>query len=183
MTWAAFLRGINLGKRRITNDRLRTEFDRIGLGPARTFRAAGNVVFEAPGDSEAKLAERIESGLEAGLGYPVPTVLRTAAELVAVAAAEPFPPAEIEASAGKLQILLLAAGPSAGARERVLARATYEDRLGFGPRELFWLPSGRMSDSDLDIRAIEGDLPPGTMRTRGTIEQLAAKHLARSILE
>ncbi len=178
MIWAAFLRGMNLGKRRITNDRLRAEFDRIGLGPARTFRAAGNVVFEAPGDSEAKLAERIESGLGEGLGYRVPTVLRTADELVSIAAAEPFSPAEVEASAGKLQVLLLVARPSAKVRRTVLARATDEDRLGFGPRELFWLPSGGMSDSDLELRAIEKDLPLGTMRTRGTIEQLAAKHLA-----
>ena len=38
--------------------------------------------------------------------------------------------------------------------------------------------SGRTTDSDLDLRAIEKQLPPGTMRTHGTIERLVAKHLA-----
>lgn len=178
MIYAAFLRGMNLGNRRITNEELRSEFERIGLEEPRTFRAAGNVVFQSPRRSEAKLVELIESGLEEGLGYAVPTVLRTARELAAVAAAEPFPAADVEASAGKLQVLLLAAAPSAGAREAVLARAGAADRLAFGPRELFWLPSGGISDSDLDLRAIEKDLPTGTMRTGGTIEQLVARHLS-----
>jgi uncharacterized protein (DUF1697 family) len=177
LIYAAFLRGMNLGNRRITSEDLRAEFERIGLDSPRTFRAAGNVVFESPGRSEAKLIELIESGLEQGLGYSVPTVLRTAREAAAVAAAEPFPPADVAASAGKLQVLLLAASPAATAREAVLARATGEDRLAFGSRELYWLPSGGISDSELDLRGIEKDLPPGTMRTRGTIEQLVARHL------
>jgi len=178
LIYAAFLRGMNLGNRRITNEELRAEFERLGFESPRTFQAAGNVVFDAPGRSEAELTGLIESGLEEGLGYAVPTILRTARELVAIAAAEPFPPAEVEASAGKLQIMLLAAEPPAGTRKTVLARATDEDRLAFGPRELFWLPSGGVSDSSLELRAIEKDLPPGTMRTRGTIERLVAKYIA-----
>ncbi len=178
MIWTAFLRGMNLGNRRITNDELRAEFERIGLDSPRTFQAAGNVVFESARRSEARLVSLIERGLEAGLGYAVPTVLRTGPELGAVAEAEPFAPAEVDASAGKLQVMLLAAEPSTAARGSVLARSTDEDRLAFGSRELYWLPGGGISESDLDLRAIEKELPVGTMRTRGTIERLVAKHLA-----
>jgi uncharacterized protein (DUF1697 family) len=177
LIYAAFLRGMNLGNRRLTNDELRAEFERIGFGSPRTFQAAGNVVFEAPEKPEAKLVELIESGLEEGLGYPVPTVLRTASELAELAVAEPFPAAEVAASKGKLQALLLAAEPGAAARKAVLAHSTDDDRLAFGGRELFWLPSGGISDSDLDLRGIEKELPTGTMRTRGTIERLVAKFL------
>ncbi len=177
MIYAAFLRGMNLGNRRITNDELRAELERIGLEGPRTFQAAGNVVFESPEESEAELTALIESGLEDGLGYPVPTVLRNGSELAALVGAEPFPPEAVAASKGKLQVLLLAEPPTAAARERVLAHATAEDRLAFGDRELFWLPSGRMSDSDLDLRGIEKELPIATMRTRGTIERLAARFL------
>lgn len=177
MIVAAFLRGMNLGNRRITNADLREQFERLGFDSVATFQAAGNVVFEAPEVAEAKLVARIESGLADGLGYPVPTVVRTAAELAGIVAAEPFAAADLAASKGKLQVLLLAAKPSAQARKAVLAQATGEDLLAFAPRELFWLPSGGVSDSDLDLRAIEKDLPPGTMRTRGTIERLVAKHL------
>lgn len=177
MIRAAFLRGMNLGNRRITNDELRAQFERLGFGSVATFQAAGNVVFEAGEAGEDELAAAIESGLEEGLGYAVPTVLRSAEELRGIAAAEPFAAAEV-AAAGKLQVLLLAAAPDAAARESVLAHESAADRLAFGPRELFWLPSGRTTDSDLDLRAIEKALPAGTMRTHGTIERLVAKHIS-----
>ncbi len=35
-----------------------------------------------------------------------------------------------------------------------------------------------ISESDLDLKAIDAALGEGTMRTRGTIEQIAAKHCA-----
>lgn len=53
-----------------------------------------------------------------------------------------------------------------------------DDRLAFGPRELFWLPSGGTRDSALDMKTIEKLLGPTTMRTKGTVEQLVAKHFA-----
>lgn len=176
MICAAFLRGMNLGNRRITNAELGEEFERLGFASVATFQAAGNVVFEAGVAPEEELVARIESGLADGLGYPVPTVIRGEAELRAIAAAEPFE-AAVTAAAGKLQVLLLAAAPPASVRNAVLEHASDEDRLAFGPRELYWLPSGRTSDSDLDLRYIEKALPPGTMRTRGTIERLVARHL------
>ena len=45
---AAFLRGMNLGNRRISNADLRAEFESLGFQSVATFRASGNVVFEAP---------------------------------------------------------------------------------------------------------------------------------------
>jgi uncharacterized protein (DUF1697 family) len=173
---AAFLRGMNLGNRRITNAELRERFEALGFGSVATFQAAGNVVFEAGDAGEEELVAMIEAGLEEGLGYAVPTVLRSEEELRGIAAAEPFSAAAL-AAGGKLQVLLLAAAPAAAARDAVLVHASAEDGLAFGPRELYWLPGGRTTDSDLDLRAIERELPPGTMRTRGTIERLVAKHL------
>ena len=99
---AAFLRGMNLGNRRITNADLRAEFESLGFESVATFRASGNVVFEASRRSKAALIERIEEGLRESLGYAVPTVLRTAAELAEVVGREPFEPAAIAASKGKL---------------------------------------------------------------------------------
>ena len=177
MIYAAFLRGMNLGNRRITNDELRGQFEALGFQSVRTFRAAGNVVFEAGRESEAKLIARIEAGLEEGLGYAVPTVLRTAKQLAELAAAEPFPAADVEASKGKLQVSLLAARPPAKSRKAVLALSTGADRLAFGERELFWLPSGGLLESDLDLKTVDAELGLSTRRTKGTIEALVAKHL------
>jgi uncharacterized protein (DUF1697 family) len=135
------------------------------------------VVFEDRDASEEELIERIEAGLGEALGYAVPTVLRSAAELEVIVGTEPFSEDEVERSRGKLQVMLLASRPAAAARREVLAMAGDDDLLALGERELFWLPSGGVSDSELDLRAIGGVLGLGTVRTMGTLGQLAAKHL------
>ena len=175
--YVAFLRGMNLGKRRIKNPELREEFERLGLLDVASFRASGNVIFGVEGrEARAKLAARIEAGLRDGLGYDVPVYLRSLAEVAAIAAREPFPAKAVAASKGKLQVTMLAKKPTAAARRTVLALATDQDRLALEGSELFWLPSGGTLDSELDHRAIAKALGPGTQRTMGTIEQIAAKH-------
>ncbi|MEZ5078036.1 MAG: DUF1697 domain-containing protein [Solirubrobacterales bacterium] len=172
----AFLRGMNLGGRRIKNEQLRAEFERLGFERVATFRASGNVVFDGGQANQATLTGRIEAGLGAALGYEVPVYLRSAREVAAIAAAEPFEAAALTASTGKVQVQLVAVEPAAAARRAVLAHATDEDRLALVGRELYWLPSGGISESDLDLKAIDAILGAGTMRTKGTIEQIAAKH-------
>lgn len=176
--YVAFLRGMNLGGRRIANEELRAEFEALGFADVATFRASGNVIFAADGETEKALTTRIESGLGEALGYAVPVFLRDCAEVVEIAAREPFAAKLIGASKGKLQVTLLPGKPTAAARRKVLALAGDEDRLAIEGRELFWLPSGGTIDSDLDLKAIDAILGKGTMRTMGTIEQIAAKHCA-----
>ncbi|HEY5343420.1 MAG TPA: DUF1697 domain-containing protein [Solirubrobacteraceae bacterium] len=177
--YAAFLRGMNVGGHRITNDDLRVRFEELGCGEVRTFRASGNVIFAVAWEErEGELSARIETGLAAALGYEVPVFLRDADELGTIAAERPFAAALVEASKGKPQVVLLTAAPAARARKKVLALANDEDRLAFGERELHWLPSGGILDSALDFKAIGRLLGPLTTRTKGTIEQLAAKYFA-----
>jgi uncharacterized protein (DUF1697 family) len=173
----AFLRGMNLGGRRIKNEELRAEFETLGFADVACFRASGNVVFSAKG-SEAKLMDQIEAGLGEALGYEVPVFLRSAKELSALAAHEPFAAARVKASGGKLQVALLAKAPAAKARQRALAEASEADRLAIEGRELYWLPSGRMSDSELDLKLVEAAVGPWTMRTMGTIEQVVARYFS-----
>jgi len=177
--YAAFLRGMNVGGHRISNEDLRTRFEELGFDEVRTFRASGNVIFAAAGEeSEEELSARIETGLAAALGYEVPVFLRDASEIGTIAAHRPFAESLVEASKGKLQVVLLSARPAARTRKEVLALADVEDELAFGERELHWLPSGGILDSALDFKAIGRLLGPLTTRTKGTIEQLAAKYFA-----
>jgi hypothetical protein len=60
----------------------------------------------------------------------------------------------------------------------VLGHSDHEDRLAIDGRQLYWLPSGGISESDLDLKAIEAEAGPWTMRTKATIEQIVARHLA-----
>ncbi len=83
----------------------------------------------------------------------------------------------VDASKGKLQVALLIAAPSAKARREVLALASDQDRLDVVGRELFWLPQGGVLDSPLDWKAIERLLGVSTMRTKSTLDQIAARHL------
>jgi uncharacterized protein (DUF1697 family) len=177
--YAAFLRGINVGGHRITNDELRKACEAVGLEDVATFRASGNVIFAADdGQDPDAIVDRIESGLGATLGYEVPVFLRTAAEVRAIASHQPFPTKLVAASAGKLQVSLLAARPSAQAKKTVLALADDEDRLAMRDRELYWLPSGGLLESELDQKVVETALGLSTRRTKGTMEQVAAKFFA-----
>jgi uncharacterized protein (DUF1697 family) len=97
-------------------------------------------------------------------------------EIRALAAREPFDRKLVEALKGKLQVVLVSKRPPAKTQRDVLALATDEDRLAFGDRELYWLPSGGIRDSLLNFRALEKVLGPTTTRTKGTIDQLAAKY-------
>ncbi len=177
--YVAFLRGMNLGGRRITNDDLRLHFEVLGCEDVATFRASGNVIFAVDGESSAKLTGRIEGGLADALGYEVPVFLRSADELLAIAAHEPFAAKDIAACEGKLQIALLATKPAAAKKKAALAFSTEADRLAVEGRELYWLPQGRMSDSELDLKALAAILGSMTIRTEGTIDQIAAKHFSR----
>ena len=174
--YVAFLRGMNLGDRRIKNEELRRHFEEIGFEEVATFRASGNVVFSAMGrEAESKLARRLEAELDARLGYDVPVFLRSIEEVAAIAAQEPFDPRRVAKSKGKLQVSLLMEKPSAAVKKKVLALATDEDLLAIEGRELYWLPSGGLLESHLDLKAIEALLGTDTRRTMGTIEQIAAK--------
>jgi uncharacterized protein (DUF1697 family) len=175
--YVAFLRGMNLGGRRIENDELRREFEALGFADVACFRASGNVIFGTGEGDEPALTAGIEAGLEESLGYAVPVFLRSAAELRSIAASQPFE-ASLAASKGKLQVVLLLDPPTKKQRKEALDLATDEDRLAVDGRELYWLPSGGMSESELDLKAIGVALGLTTIRTKGTIDQIATKYFA-----
>jgi len=175
---AAFLRGVNLASRnRVSSEELRQIFEAMGLEEVTPFRASGNIVFEGPRGSTAKLGERIGQEIEARKGFEVITFVRTAREVLAIAEHQPFS-SELLRSRGKLQVVLMAKKPSAAARNAVLAFGSEDDRLKFEGRELYWLPRGGTRESALDKRKLDELLRPMTQRTKGTIEEMAKKFFA-----
>ncbi|HVD86323.1 MAG TPA: DUF1697 domain-containing protein [Solirubrobacterales bacterium] len=175
--YVAFLRGMNLGGRRIKNEELRRHFGEMGFEGVATFRASGNVVFSNPKrEAEGKLGRRVEAELDRRLGYDVSVFLRSVDEVAAISGQEPFDAKALKKSNGKLQVSLLMEKPSAAERKKILALATADDLLAVEGREIYWLPSGGLLESDLDLKEIEGIVGPDTRRTMGTIEQIAAKY-------
>ena len=175
--YVAFLRGMNLGGRRIRNDELCAQFEALGFTSVAAFLASGNIVFEAGESSSETIVATIEDGLREGLGYEVPTLLRSGEEVAAIARGGPFL-GERGSGGGKPQVTLLAAAPDADTRSQVLALATEADQLAFDGRELYWLPESGISTSELDFSTIQKLLGLTTTRTRNTIERLVAKFFA-----
>ncbi len=171
--WVAFLRGMNLGRRRIRNDELCSAFRDLGLEEVSAFLASGNVLFAARAASRDALVTRIENGLQRALDYSVPTFLRSADEVRAIANRSPFSADDV-ADRGKPQVTLFSKSPSQ-VRSQIEDLSTEDDLLVLDERELYWLPRAGLLDSELDVKTIEKLLGGTTTRTLRTLERLAAK--------
>ena len=174
----AFLRAINVGGRRATREQLTACLDSLGFENVTTFRASGNLIFDARRQSEATLTRRIDDALSESLGYDVRAFLRTAADVQAIAAHAPFPKKTVDVSGGKLQVALLRKRPPKAARDDVLSMATADDLLAIHGTELYWLPSGGQMQTELDLRAIDDLVGENTRRTKNMVSEIAQKLLA-----
>ncbi len=178
--YIAFLRGINLGKRRLTMDKLRACFEKLKFADVATFIASGNVIFAGQEGDAAKLGKKIEAQLQASLGYPVDTFLRTRAEVAAVAAYRPFAKAELENEAHPLYVGFLAAPLNAAQARGLVACRTDVDDLHVQGREYYWLCRIKSNESKVwsspAMRALK--LPSSSMRNVNTLRKLAALYPA-----
>ena len=162
----ALLRGINLGKRRVTNARLKELFELAGCTGVSTFQAAGNVLFEGgPGVTV------IRATLEEGLGYDVAVYLRTAAEIAHIATVPPFADVRLEKPASLLVSFFDGDVPKA-----VEAASNDVDVLRADGRERYWRAGNGVAKTTPDWRALEKQLADlGTNRNINTIRALAAR--------
>jgi uncharacterized protein (DUF1697 family) len=173
--YVAFLRGINLGKRRVKMDHLCDLFRALKFSDVSTFVASGNVLFEAADADAAGVEQRIEAHLKGALGYEVETFLRTPAELAAVVAFRPFAPAELETPGHTLHVGFLRGAPGDAAGRKLLSLRTAVDDFCVRGRELYWLCRCRFSDSLVPWPVVAKTLTlPATMRNITTVRKLAA---------
>lgn len=177
-THVAFLRAINIGGRRLTMDELRAAFAPLGFDDVATWQATGNVAFRTdPATAPGELEERIAGILADALGIEVPTIVRTADRVRAIATGVPFSDTQVTATEGRVQVLFVRDEPADGALEEVLSHRTEDDELHWGERELWWLPRAGVSTSELSVRRVERALGVTTMRTHRAVAGLAAKYL------
>lgn len=169
----AFLRGINVGGRRVTGAQLCAPFEAAGFEGVASFLASGNVTFVAT--ETDGLAARIGTALEAALGFGVDVHVRTAAEIADIVGRRPFTHEVLAATDGKLQVTCLRDRPTPASVEEAMAHATDQDRLKVIGREWYWLPAAGISSSPLDAKTIERALGRGTTRTLNTMVRLNAR--------
>jgi uncharacterized protein (DUF1697 family) len=101
--YAAFLRGINLGKRTVRSADLKSAFESMGFTDVKTLLASGNVLFDAK--PSRGLKEKIETGLAEQFGFSIGVVLRSIEELKTMAKSNPFG-GVVESEAAKLHVTL-----------------------------------------------------------------------------
>ncbi len=85
-TWVAFLRAVNVGKRKMPMAELKALCEELGYGEVKTFLASGNVRFTAKADPKAKL----EAAIERRWGWVSEAIMRSQADLEAMLASDPF---------------------------------------------------------------------------------------------
>ena len=171
----AFLRAINTGNRRLTNEQLLAPFVESGFTDVAAYQAAGNVTFRCD-DPGAAVQERLDAVLADAYGFETPTFVRSAAQVGAIVAAQPFSAAAIAATAGKVQVTFLRTEPPPDVIGRLVDLVPEEDLVRVVGREWFWLPIEGVSASRLPVREIEALLGEMTMRTLGTVERMSTRY-------
>jgi uncharacterized protein (DUF1697 family) len=129
--YVALLRAVNVGGTgKLAMSDLRAMGEACGFAKVRTFIASGNMLFDSE-LAEADVKAMIEARLEAYAGKRVPVLVRSAAELAAVVAADPFP----QAHGSRHMVFFYDAPPApdliAGCRDM------RGERLSLGVRELY----------------------------------------------
>ena len=142
MRHVALLRGINVGgKNKLPMTTLAELFRREGAGEVTTFIQSGNVLFDAPRPRAAAIGACVARRLDEELALRVPIVLRSAAELAAVAAGNPFVGAG--AAADELHVMFLAAAPTPAQARALDPSRSPGDELALVGRDLYLrLPNG-----------------------------------------
>ena len=166
--FVALLRAVNVGGTgKLPMAELTAMCEAEGFARVRTYIASGNVVF-ASALGEAGVKAALERRLAAYAGKPVAVLVRTADEMAAVLAANPFP----DAAPNRTLVTFLDGPPPADALAHARHRTT--ERLALGARELYVAYGDAMADSKLVIPAAKA----GTARNLNTVAKLA--NLARA---
>lgn len=170
----AFLRGINLGGRRLKMEELQGHFEAMGLDPVETYLASGNVIFDGPGSGLEALEAEIEAHLERRLGYDVDTFVRTLQELGSLPILGEFDALKEE---GFKPHVIFLKEPAADDIERSLtALETPDDEFRPLGREVLWLRRGGLSDTPIAMADLARALGrTNTMRTVNTVRRIVAK--------
>jgi uncharacterized protein (DUF1697 family) len=91
-THVALLRGVNLGKRRVSMAELKKRLEGLGYTDVSTYVQSGNAVLTSK-TNEARIAAELEAELTKAFGFAVPVIVRTRAGLADVVRNNPFPDA------------------------------------------------------------------------------------------
>ncbi|MHB1469637.1 MAG: DUF1697 domain-containing protein [Solirubrobacteraceae bacterium] len=136
------LRGVNVGGRnKVPMAELRALAGGLGYHAAKTHLNSGNLVCDPSGKPPQRVAESIEAAIAERLRLSISVLVRTAAELEAILAANPLRDAADNPS--RLLVTFLSAPARAAALDDLDADTFAPDRYAAAGREIYvWAPNG-----------------------------------------
>ncbi len=162
--YVALLRAMNVaGTGKLPMAELKRIGDDCGFASVRTFIASGNLLFDSD-LAEAEVQARIEAKLETFFRKPVPVFVRTAAEMAATAAANPFD----DDTPNRVMAHFITAEPVAAMLAE--ARDVVGERMALGPRAIFVSYGEGIGKTRLKLPAVKA----GTARNMNSVAKMAA---------
>ena len=135
--WAALLKGVNVGgNRKLPMAELKLFLEGLGLTDVKTLLASGNAVFSTRETDAGALESRIEKAAAEQIGLTTEFLLRDAADLDAIIAANPFPDSARDHPNHLLVVFHRESFP-AGLAEAAMALNEGPERLHAIGRELY----------------------------------------------
>jgi uncharacterized protein (DUF1697 family) len=170
----ALLRGVNLGGHKlIAMSDLRAWAERLGLRDVRTLLQSGNLVFRGGSKTGAALEAMLEAAAGGLLGLETAFHVRTADELRAIVARNPFP-AAAEQDPGRLVVVFLKTAPAAAAVAALVAVIPGREELRADGRQLYVVYPDGQGTSKLPALIDRKLRISGTARNWNTVRKLAA---------
>lgn len=174
-TYVAFLRAINLGAtRKFPQDAIRAATEAAGGSDVETYINTGNVRLTHPARSASRVQAALERAYADEVGFEVPTIVFTRADLAALAARAEELHAEHD-PAGQHYVTLYSTAPTAATAKAVQALEHDGETVVVDGRAAYVLLDGNIGTSRL-LSAKEFDaLGQGTARTVQVLRAVTAK--------
>jgi uncharacterized protein (DUF1697 family) len=162
-SYVAMLRAVNVaGTGKLPMAELKAIGEACGFANVRTFIASGNLLFESE-LAEAEVAKRVADGVKAYFAKPVPVFVRSAAEMAAVAADNPF----ASEPGNRVVAHFLTEGPTQAMIDA--ATGQKEEAMALGKREIYIFYREGMGSSKLKLPVFR----EGTARNMNSVAKMA----------
>ena len=173
-SYVAFLRAINIGKRKYPMAELRAALEVAGYDDVETHIQTGNVLLTSPLRSRAKLEKALEELFEQDRGFEVRTIVLTPKELVQVAADADELAADHDAGHGHY-VSLLKDPPTAEGIARLEGHGHPDETVAVRGRAVHLLYAKPYHEAKVSNLQVEKVLGCATNRNAKVIRALAEK--------
>ena len=171
-TYIAFLRVINIGKRKFAKEAIVAACEAAGCTDVETYINTGNVRVTTPLRSRAKVEAALEEAFAAEAGFEVPTIVLTPTELTAVSA---YAEKVGRGHAGLHYVSLLRDAPTAAAVKKLDGAGKDGERAAVEGRGVHLLLGEDYHSAKLTNAIVEKHLGSATNRNLKVIRTLAEK--------